>query len=250
MVERTDIPAVATLFSFEPFAAGATLTLGEEVARHVQVTRLALGERVALRDGAGGMGRGILARIARATVVVDVEESVFSPRPPAIHLLPPIADRDRMLWLGEKAAEFGISSWRPVMWRRSNSVSPRGEGPTFHRKLRSRMVSALLQSGGAWLPDIFPEATVQAGLAAMSPGGSRILLDKNGAAADFTALSAPVSVVLGPEGGLEQFERDACIEAGCQPLGLSATTLRFETAGVAGLAIVSARITSTGSTDG
>src|SRR2546423_6708205 len=49
---------------------------------------------------------------------------------------------------------------------RSRSVTPRGEGPTFQAKLKARMISALVQSGSGWLPDIFPEATIDRALAA------------------------------------------------------------------------------------
>jgi 16S rRNA (uracil1498-N3)-methyltransferase len=154
-----------------------------------------------------------------------------------------------MLWLGEKAAEFGIATWRPVMWRRSKSVSPRGEGPTFNGKLRARMISALIQSGGAWLPDIFPEATVESALAAM-PAGARILLDKAGDGDDSRGISAPVSIAIGPEGGFEGAEREAFVDANFKTLKLSATTLRFETAAIAGIAVVTSRLTSTGTKNG
>ena len=248
-MERIDSAAVATFFSPEVFQQGIPLTLGEDVAHHARVTRLAVGARVGLRDGAGGVGSGVLTRISKSTVVVDVTESKIVPRPPAVHLLPPVADRERMLWLGEKAAELGIATWRPVMWRRSKSVSPRGEGPMFQIKLRARMISALLQSGGAWLPDIFPEATVESALAA-TPAGARILLDKGGEDGAGTPLLAPVSVAVGPEGGIEPNERDAFLGGGFQRLNLASTTLRFETAGVAGLAVVMSRLTSTRPTDG
>lgn len=249
MVERTYQPAVATFFSPEPFATGVPLTLGEEVAHHVRVTRLGVGARIGLRDGAGGIGTGILTRLSKTTVIADVTEARVVTRPPAVHLLPPVADRERMLWLGEKAAEFGVTSWRPVMWRRSKSVSPRGEGPTFQGKLRARMISALIQSGGAWLPDIFPEADVESALAA-APQGARFILDKEGENGEVATISAPVAVAVGPEGGIEQAERDAFVNAGFKKLKLSSTTLRFETAGVAGIAVVMSRLTSTGRTDG
>jgi 16S rRNA (uracil1498-N3)-methyltransferase len=249
LVERTDSSEVATFFSPEPFSAGTPLTLGEDVAHHARVTRLAVGSRVGLRDGVGGVATGILSRISKSTVVVDVAESKIVPRLPAIHLLPPIADRERMLWLGEKAAEFGIATWRPVMWRRSKSVSPRGEGPMFNAKLRARMISALIQSGGAWLPDIFPEATVESALAA-TPAGARILLDKAGDGEDASGIAAPVSIAIGPEGGFETAERDAFLDGDFKTLRLSASTLRFETAAIAGIAVVTSRLTSTGSKNG
>jgi len=243
MVERTDRPAVANFFSPESFTAGVSLTLGEEVAHHARVTRLLVGTPVSLRDGAGGVATGTLSRIGKSTAVVSVEAVTTVARPPQIHLLAPVADRERMLWLAEKVAEFGVASWRPVMWRRSKSVSPRGEGPMFQAKLKARMISALIQSGGAWLPDIFPEAAVEAALAA-TPRGTRILLDKEGEAEVESALRVPVSIALGPEGGIEPAELEQFLAADFKPLKLASNTLRFETAGVAGIAVVTARLTS------
>jgi 16S rRNA (uracil1498-N3)-methyltransferase len=249
MVERSDRPAVTTFFSPESFSSGASLTLGEDVAHHARVTRLQIGAPVSLRDGAGGVATGTLARIGKSTAVVSVEAVMTIERPPQIHLLAPVADRERMLWLAEKAAEFGVASWRPVMWRRSKSVSPRGEGPMFQAKLKARMISALIQCGGAWLPDIFPEAAVEAAVAA-TPPGSRILLEKEGASGAESPLRLPVSIALGPEGGIEPAEREQFLAADFKPLKLASNTLRFETAGVAGIAVVTAGLTSIRSNNG
>jgi 16S rRNA (uracil1498-N3)-methyltransferase len=49
---------------------------------------------------------------------------------------------------------------------------------------------------------------------------------------------APVTIALGPEGGLDPKERDDMIVAGFIPASLVGGTLRFETAGIAGLALV------------
>ncbi len=249
MVDRADRAPVATFYSPDSFVAGSSLTLGDDVAHHARVTRVAVGETVALRDGVGGIATGMLARIARSTVNVDVVEVRSIEKPPEIHLLAPVADRERMLWLGEKAAEFGIATWRPVMWRRSKSVSPRGEGPMFQAKLKARMVSALTQSGGAWLPVIFPEAAVEAALAA-TPPGSRILLDKAGDGGIVSAFVAPVSIAVGPEGGIETAEKEAFLAKDFKPMKVAGTTLRFETAGVAGIALVINRLSQTNLTNG
>ena len=241
--------AVATFFAPESFAAGSSVTLGEDVAHHARVARLSVGSVVALRDGAGKTATGTLSRIGKSTVVVGVAEVSSVARPLAIHLLAPVADRERMLWLAEKAAELGVASWRPVMWRRSMSVSPRGEGPMFQAKLKARMISALTQSGGAWLPDIFPEAEVEGALAA-TPPGARVLLDRDGTEAGLGPVTAPVSLALGPEGGIEPAEREKFVANEFRTLKLASNTLRFETAGVAGIAIVMAGLTSTSSGNG
>jgi len=240
-VECTDSTAVATFFAAESLAAGGTVTLSGEAAHHIRVARVKVGERVELRDGAGKAAVGTLVKVTRNSALVDISETSEIAPPAAIHLLAPVADRDRMLWLAEKAVELGVTSWRPVVWRRSKSVSPRGEGPMFQAKVRSRMTSALIQSGGGWLPDMFPESTIERAVAA-APLGTRILLTKDGEPIAQVQLRAPVTIALGPEGGMEPAERDLFIGAAFLPVKLVGSTLRFETAGVAAVAIAAASL--------
>jgi len=239
-------PSRIALFSPEPFDAGKVLTLAEDAANHLRVVRASLGDTVDLRDGRGSVGSGTIARMARGSVTIDVMETAMAEPLPPIHLMAPIGDRDRMLWLAEKATEIGVTSWRPVLWKRSKSVSPRGEGTMFMGKLRARMVAALLQSRGAWLPEVHPDAPPDRAIAAASPG-VHILLDAAGSPILSAALSSPVTIALGPEGGIEPEERAAFVESGFSLVTLGSTTLRFETAGVAAAAI--ARASTSHSTD-
>jgi RsmE family RNA methyltransferase len=69
-----------------------------------------------------------------------------------------------------------------------------------------------------------------------------VLLDANG---DGTLLSLksngfPMVIALGPEGGLAQDERDQMIEGGFTMARIGRSILRFETAGIAALAIARA----------
>jgi 16S rRNA (uracil1498-N3)-methyltransferase len=103
------------------------------------------------------------------------------------------------------------------------------------------MISALVQSGSGWLPDIFPEATIDRAVAA-APLGTRVLLDKEGEPMAGVPMKAPVTIAVGPEGGMEQGERDLFLGAAFLPVKLAQSTLRFETAGVAGVAIAAASL--------
>lgn len=240
-MECTDRAPVATFFAAQTLTPGGTVTLSEEAAHHIRVARVAVGECVALRDGAGRAAVGTLVKVSRSSALVDVSETSELTRPAPIHLLAPVADRDRMLWLAEKVTELGVTSWRPVIWRRSKSVSPRGEGTMFQSKVRARMTSALIQSGGGWLPDVFPEATIDHAVAA-APLGTRLLLAKDGEPIVGVPMRTPITIALGPEGGMEQSERDAFIGASFLPVKLGESTLRFETAGVAAVAIAAASL--------
>ncbi|HET6760770.1 MAG TPA: RsmE family RNA methyltransferase [Gemmatimonadaceae bacterium] len=240
-MERADRAPVATFFTGDALVAGGTVTLTEEAAHHIRVARVAVGECVALRDGAGKGAVGTLVKVSRSSALVDVSETSEIARPAPIHVLSPVADRDRMLWLAEKVTEMGVTSWRPVLWRRSKSVSPRGEGTMFQAKVRARMTSALLQSGGGWLPDIFPEATIERAVAA-APLGTRLLLARDGEPIAGVPMTTPITIALGPEGGIEPTERDTFIGAAFLPVMLGETTLRFETAGVAAVAVAAASL--------
>ncbi|HEX3534078.1 MAG TPA: RsmE family RNA methyltransferase [Gemmatimonadaceae bacterium] len=248
-MECTDSAAVATFFAADALAVGATITLSEEAAHHIRVARVGIGECVALRDGAGKAAVGTLVKVSKSSALVDISETSDLPRPAPIHLLAPVADRERMLWLAEKVTELTVTSWRPVVWRRSKSVNPRGEGPTFQAKVRSRMTSALIQSGGGWLPDVFPESTVERAVAA-APLGTRLVLARDGEPMAGVPMRAPITIALGPEGGMEQAERDAFIGAAFLPVKLGDSTLRFETAGVAAVAIAVASLALSRQTNG
>jgi 16S rRNA (uracil1498-N3)-methyltransferase len=133
--------------------------------------------------------------------------------------------------------------WRPVSYRRSRSVTPRGEGESFREKLKLRMISALEQSGGAWLPTLLPDETLDLALSAEHTG-TRIVLDPAGEpfASVVPARGTPVAIALGPEGGLDADERSALAAVGWRSASLGRNVLRFETAAIAAIAIARALI--------
>ncbi len=233
-------PHRAPLSSFyAPGAWGQVVELGESAAHHASVKRLAVGDRVRLTDGAGRLANGTLESMNRRLLTVGLDgpvKTVIAPAEITLHV--PVGDRERMLWLAEKSVELGLSAWRPVVYRRSLSVSPRGAGAQFAEKVRLRMISALEQSGGAWLPDIGMESTPEQVLG--RAGQSRILLDAQGPPIGAVAAECrcPVHLALGPEGGLDDRERAAFIDAGWRAASLGSNVLRFETAAIAALAII------------
>lgn len=239
-MERTDRAGLATFFAAdEPLHQGATLSLGPSVVRHLRALRQGPGHAVRLTDGAGRQATGSVVRLSHETVTIEVSHvEDVAPLPP-IHLLVPIGDRERMLWLAEKVTELGVTTWRPVLWRHSKSVRPRGEGSSFALKARARMISALEQSRGAYLPLAHPEAPPERAVAAV-PEGRRIMLDPAGTPLLSHAVEAPVTLALGPEGGLDPKERGLLEASGFVPASLGASILRFETAAVAAVAIVRA----------
>lgn len=244
MVERADRAPVGTFYA--PGAWGPIVELSEGAAHHASVKRLSAGDVVRLTSGDGRRIRATIAELGKRRLVVSTigEEVERVPSLPHVELWAPVGDRERMLWLAEKATELGLSVWQPVSHRRSRSVSPRGEGDAFREKVRARMISALEQSGGAWLPEVQPDVTMDVALAGGGvTANTRLLLDAAGeplreVLSSYTAHGSRFTLALGPEGGLDAAERDSFLAAGWRAVSLGPNVLRFETAGVAALAVV------------
>ena len=237
-MERADRAPLSTFHA--PGAWGSAVELPESAAHHAVVKRLSVGDPVQLSSGDGRRAHGVISTLGKRRLVVALGEEAVEqvPPPPRVELWAPVGDRDRMLWLAEKATELGVSAWRPVVYRRSRSVSPRGEGDSFREKVRLRMISALEQSAGAWLPDAAEESTLDDALATARPA-TRILLDAQGPPlAEVAPLAAPLALALGHEGGLDPEEREQFRSAGWRAASLGPNVLRFETAAIAALAIV------------
>jgi len=212
---------------------------GENAHHLTRVLRVEAGQKFEITDN----DRAWLAsvEVARKDLVrfQIIEELAAGPELPSISLYLALIKFERFEWAVEKATELGVTSWQSVRFRRSSSVSPRGEGAAFAEKLRSRMINALEQSSGAWLPRVLPE-TVPADVETF--GALRIVLHgQGGPMLDVVANRESAAVVLlGPEGGLEEEELARLVADGWRPASLGPTTLRFETAAVAALSIVRA----------
>lgn len=238
MVERADRAPVGTFYA--PGAWGATVELDEAAAHHAAVKRLQAGDRVRLTSGDGRRAAGVIEMLGKRRLSVTVDGSSVEQVRALTHveLWAPVGDRERMLLLAEKSVELGASAWRPIVYRRSRSVTPRGEGEAFRDKVRLRMIGALEQCGGAWLPTLYPDTSLDAAL--RDAGRAGLVLDVAGPPLATLAgsLRAPVAIALGPEGGLEEEELALFRDTGWRAASLGANVLRFETAGIAALALV------------
>lgn len=237
--------------------AGGEVRLPEDEARHARSLRVRPGDEVRVTDGAGRLWR---ARLEAAPdsggegMTCTLLEALDPPPRLPVELGFGVAAKDRTLWMVEKAVELGVASLQPVECRRSRSVADAGRSPAFWRKAARRARSALKQCGGARLPDFGPVRDLHEYLGRSArPGaggelarsGPDVLLDREGRrladVLDGWSGEPPLRLLLGPEGGLEDEERAACLQAGFTPASLGPRVLRFETAAVAALAVAGQR---------
>jgi len=229
-------PAVITVLVPPGAAAGRRERLEEGEQHHLRVRRAQAGELVGLRDGAGLVGTGRVV-VAGRRWEVDVETADSRPRPPELTLAVGAGDRERFGWLVEKAAELGVTRVVPLETRWTAGVASKLREQHV-AKLRRQALEAIKQCGATWATEVLAPVEL-AELAARPPSGLRWVADAAGEAPPGTLDGAPVTVVVGPEGGLSDEERATLAAAGFRPLALAPHTLRFETAALAAAAVVS-----------
>lgn len=212
--------------------------LPDEAAQHVRVRRAQARDPIRVVNGRGSIGTGALVAVSKREVRAAIAAVESRERPSALIALVPVADRDRMLWAAEKCVELQVTRWQPVLYERSKSVSPRGEGEKFLAKVRARMASALEQSGGAWLPEV--NAEIDAVDAWSIEAGCRLILDREGTPVGRAVTADTAVFAVGPEGGFERKEIEDALRHGWSTVSLGPTTLRFETAIVAAAAVIRA----------
>jgi 16S rRNA (uracil1498-N3)-methyltransferase len=208
-------------------------SLREGEAHHLQVRRVEPGEVVELRDGEGLTGNGTLLRAGKAwSVVAGVTERMPAPSP--LVLAVGAGDRDRFAWVVEKATELGVTAVIPLECERTAGVATKIR-PQHLERLRRHALEAVKQSGAAWATRVEEHVSVDI-LVEQPPKGSRWLADATGEPTPAVLGDTPLTVVVGPEGGLTAAERERLVAVGYQPIRLAGHTLRFETAALAAVA--------------
>ena len=165
---------------------------------------------------------------------------------PSVHvtLVAALIKFERFEWLIEKATELGVSVIQPLEAIRSErglAQASRKRSARWERIARE----ASEQSRRAHLPEIAPVLGFHKALE--SAARVRLLLDENPEAPPILHIlphrRSPqdrVALLLGPEGGWTDEERQAALVSSWHACSLGGTILRAETAAVSALAIVQA----------
>jgi 16S rRNA (uracil1498-N3)-methyltransferase len=216
---------------------GQRCRLSEEESHHLRVRRAAEGELVELRDGAGLVGTGRLI-VSPAGWEVDVVRARREARPALLTLAVGAGDKERFGWLVEKATELGAARVVPLETERAAGVATRLRSAQL-AKLRRLALETLKQCGAAWAAEVTEPVTLDQ-LVQMTPDRARWLAQGDGGPVPTALDTEPVTVVVGPEGGLTPAELDRLRAAEYRPVTLGPFTLRFETAALAAAALVAA----------
>jgi 16S rRNA (uracil1498-N3)-methyltransferase len=219
------------------------VALPERAVRHAAALRLREGDEVMLFNGDGHESTATLVALGKraATCLVRTRRAADRESPLAVHLAQGVCAGDRMDLVLQKSTELGVASLQPLVTARSIvrlSSERRGRRETHWQNV---VIAACEQCGRNRIPAVAPSVALGAFLARPAGEGTRLLLVPDGEATIRTlAPRTPVTVLIGPEGGLAPEERAAALAAGYRPVRFGPRVLRTETAPLAALAALQA----------
>ncbi len=230
------------LFIDHPLAAGQPVPLDAGQAHYLSgVMRLKAGDVISVFNGRDGeWSARIEAANKRGGILSALEQTAPQRDPPDLWLLFAPIKKARTDFIVEKAAELGASRIQPVQTDFTNSERIRQD------RLQAHAVEAAEQCGGTYVPEVADLVPLSRLLDGWDPA-RRILWADEAAAGPAESLAGlepgPWAVLIGPEGGFSQAERDrlrACPYV--NRISLGPRILRADTAAVAALTLWQANI--------
>lgn len=220
----------------------AVLT-GENLA-HAKVLRLKAGEKLLLCDGAGRDCLATVREVGTNEILLDLEPPVPSASEAAVRVSVYMAfsKGDKLEHVIQKATELG--AYEIVAFPSARCVS-RPDEKSLKKKLerwQKIAASAAEQSGRGRIPQVLVLDSFHAALSRASEADKALMFYENEQAVTLKmALSGEyrtVSLLTGPEGGLEEKEVRQARETGLQVCTLGKRILRCETAPLCALSAV------------
>ena len=228
----------------EELASDRILLTGEN-AQHAKVLRLKTGENVLVCDGQGKECLCSVDSIDAKEVYLTVEKRQESETEAAVRVSVYMAfpKADKLEHVIQKATELG--AYEIVAFPSARCIS-RPDDKSIKKKLerwQKIAASAAEQSGRGRIPQVLTLGSYREALERAMQADKAILFYENEQATTLRmALEAgeyrSVSLLSGPEGGLEEKEVAQALDAGLQVCTLGRRILRCETAPLCGLSAV------------
>ncbi len=215
----------------------------DENASHrlIHVLRSKQNDPITLFNDDGYDYQGTIQQITRKKVEVYLTQKkhVSLESPLAIHLGQVISKGEKMDWVIQKATELGVTDITPILSERSLSKIERLQNKMEH--WFKIAYQACEQCGRAIIPTIHLPLPLNKWLA-HRPESTLLILDPHAdrSIQDLT-LSTSIALLIGPEGGFSEAEIASTIPK-FTPIRFGPRILRTETAAIAALSVLQAKI--------
>lgn len=217
---------------YVPNIAHENVLTPEESQHCVKVLRLAIGDKILLTDGVGGIyeARITFSSPKRCEFEIVSKQEEVNKRPYRLHVaIAPTKNIDRLEWMIEKCTEIGIDEITPLLCRFSERKVIKPE------RLHKVMVSAAKQSLKAYVPKL-NDLTTFSDLIAHANESQKFIAhcykDEKKLFQHALHVKQDILILIGPEGDFSEQEVENAMQKGFLPVSLGNSRLRTETAGV------------------
>lgn len=223
------------LFVDGPLSEGQSLTLDGPTAHYLgKVMRVAPGDAVILCDDVTGEWASEVTSLGKRTIDVSIVEKMRErEQVPDLWLCPALLKKDRFDLVLEKATELGVRRIQPVLTRRCVADKLNVQ------RARTVTVEAAEQCARTALPELTEPTRLEALLRDWPADRTLFFADEMGGAGAVEAFagSSKAAILIGPEGGFDESEREAVrAHPPARPITLGPRILRGETAAIAAIA--------------
>lgn len=214
-------------------ASSTDVLLDEATSKHmVQVLRMQNGEQLQLTNGKGILFTAAITDNNRKRCTVSIiQKSEIANRQSKITIaISPVKNNTRFEWFLEKATEIGVSEIIPLVCTRTEKTVFKFD------RMKSILVSAMLQSQQCWLP-VLHEPTKFNALVKSSAQQQKFIahcideIKRSLSDLNNESLSSKI-ILIGPEGDFTPDEIELALQNKFSAVSLGETRLRTETAGI------------------
>ncbi|ADU96336.1 16S rRNA (uracil(1498)-N(3))-methyltransferase [Thermovibrio ammonificans] len=228
-------------FKVDSIKGSVAYLRGQEARHALKVLRLKKGDEIIVFDGEGKEYSAVIEAASPTSVKLKIVEEINVNRDSPLNstLYMGLTNKLQKFELAlQKVTELGVTRIVPVVCARSSTAQLVKNWSGKMRRWQEIVVNAAKQCGRSVLPELLepvplPEVEDDSDL-------KFVLWEKGGKSLknyqDYVASS--VSLLVGPEGGLEKGEIELLESKGFKPIYLGKRILRAETAAIAGVTLV------------
>ena len=231
------------LYSDQSLEEGELVQLEAAAAHHIaKVLRARVGDSITLFNGSGLDWQCAITDLQKRGVTVSVGKAsnpnTESPLKTELGLC--LSKGDRFDWAIQKATEAGITNITPLFSDRVDVKLPGDRIPKRIAHWQQIVRSACEQCGRAKVPQVFDPVPLSAWVQEQVTDAKLFLHHREIGTVPETRPTS-IALLVGPEGGLSDVDRDRARDAGFIGVKLGPRVLRTETAPLVALSILGAR---------